>query len=45
MKLTEEQIKKGYWYFNREENFPPKGKLLEEYNGENKLNLICSKGK
>ena len=44
MELTEEQIKKGYWYFNREENFPPKGKLLDEYNGEIKLNLICSKG-
>lgn len=44
MQLTEEQIKKGYWYFNRTDNFPPNGKLLEEYNGEEKLNLICSKG-
>lgn len=44
MQLTEEQIKKGYWYFNRTDNFPPNGKLLEEYNGEDKLNLICSKG-
>lgn len=44
MQLTEEQIKKGYWYFNRTNNFPPNGKLLDEYNGEEKLNLICSKG-
>lgn len=44
MQLSEEQIKKGYWYFNRNDNFPPNGKLLEEYNGEERLNLICSKG-
>lgn len=44
MQLTQEQIKKGYWYFNRVDNFPPIEKLLDGYNGEEKLNLICSKG-
>ncbi len=44
MKLTDEQIRKGYWYFNPDENFPPNGKLLDEYNGEERLNLVSTKG-
>ncbi len=43
MKLTEKQIQKGYWYYNPTENFPPNGKLLEEYDGEENLNLIITK--
>ena len=43
MKLNEKDIEKGYWYFRPNENFPPKGKLLAEYNGETLLNLTIAK--
>ncbi|MFV8357778.1 hypothetical protein ACNQGB_16525 [Flavobacterium sp. XS1P32] len=44
MKLTDEQIRKGYWYYNPDKNFPPNGKLLDEYTGEESLNLFSIKG-
>ena len=44
MKLSEKQIKRGYWYFRPDENFHPNGKLLEEYNGEKLLSLALTKG-
>jgi hypothetical protein len=44
MKLTEQQIQYGYWYYRPKENFPPQGKLLEEYNGEERLALCFTKG-
>jgi len=44
MKLTDQQIQNGYWYYRPKKNFPPKGKLLEEYNGEERLALSFTKG-
>ncbi len=44
MKLTDKQIQNGYWYYRPKENFPPKGKFLEEYKGEEWLSLYFTKG-
>lgn len=44
MKLTDQQIQFGYWRYKPEEDFPPKGKLLEEYNGGERLALCFTKG-
>lgn len=44
MSLTEEQIEKGYWYWRPKSDFPPEGKILSEYDGEQSYNLIITPG-
>ena len=44
MKINEEQIAKGFWYYRPNENFPPPDKLLSEYQAAERLSLIISHG-
>lgn len=44
MELTDDHIEKGYWYFRPAENFPPPAKLISEYQDEERLWLILSRG-
>ncbi len=43
MTLTEKQIKKGFWYFDRAHQFPPECiTYLDEYKGGDTLNIACT---
>ena len=43
MSLTDNQIKNGFWYFRRQENFPPPPiEYPEEYVGTDSLNVACT---
>ncbi len=44
MILTQKQIEKGYWYFRPNENFPPTSRILDDYCGEEVLDLTCTYG-
>jgi len=40
---TEKQIKDGFWYWDRTNNFPPDSVTApEEYNGQSRLNIACT---
>jgi len=43
MILTEQQIKKGFWYFDPAQQFPPECiSHLDEYKGGDTLNIACT---
>jgi hypothetical protein len=43
MELSERDIEQGYWYYRPEEQFPPKSIMLPyEYDGDHRLNVICT---
>ena len=43
MTLTDEQIKKGFWYRRPEDSFPPAAVTYpDEYDGGERLNLMCT---
>ncbi len=43
MNLTDEQIRRGFWYHNPKGNFPPECiTRLDEYTGGDRLNIACT---
>jgi hypothetical protein len=43
MELSEKDIEQGYWYYRPEEQFPPKSIMFpDEYEGDHRLNVICT---
>jgi hypothetical protein len=43
MTLSKDEIEYGFWWFRREDNFPPAASNVpEEYSGGAMLNLVCT---
>jgi hypothetical protein len=41
--MTEKQIEHGFWFWDRENDFPPKSiQLPSEYEGQSKVNIACT---